>query len=645
MKKVPVILALLTACLFSFSFVYAQTSISGDALCGSSTTTACNFTHLKSLVKGVMYFIIGLGLPLLIVIIAYRFIMAWFAAAQGQTGTYKEATKKAAQSILGFLILIALFGGVLTVALEYLGATDPVVKLLKLISSSLVETAHAQDVPLLPSPIKDTNLYDFLLKILAMVMRFFIYPALIVMWVVTGFSFILAQGKPDALSKAKKLIIAATISTFVVVMIQAFLIAANGTVDQILQKGQANATSTGQQVSPMICPDGVTKYYDASDRKLCPSFLCPDGKTIYYNQSDAKFCKYASPGSNGQTSCIINGKQGVEGVDGNCYPSQGGGTNAADYCNGKLTGTQCSIVSSSGTVPGICKKDTVVGCFKATQGDACLTTGDKEGTMDSSLTCVENTVTPTTTVTAPEGDYFSYDVRSNNFTITQKQQGITEDVVRHNAVWNAIKRGSTSGALNKIRLLRIYYSTGSTSSKGDPILMETIFLDQPDETYTLAVHIDQFLSSNGILNEKLLQDTAIHETMHILAFSSSQIDSKLYDITNTGTCKTFVMSWRKDRSYACFNENSYLNSFAKLHYNMGDNPLKLMLLLQPKGTTDAFVSSYAKDNISEDLAESWKQFVLSSRPVGSTTAEQKVLFFYQFSELISLRDSIRSTLK
>lgn len=604
MKKVPVILALLTACLFSFSFVYAQTSISGDALCGSSTTTACNFTHLKSLVKGVMYFIIGLGLPLLIVIIAYRFIMAWFAAAQGQTGTYKEAIKKAAQSILGFLILIALFGGVLTVALEYLGATDPVVKLLKLISSSLVETAHAQDVPLLPSPIKDTNLYDFLLKILAMVMRFFIYPALIVMWVVTGFSFILAQGKPDALSKAKKLIIAATISTFVVVMIQAFLIAAKGTVEQILPgstKGQ-----TTQQQSQAQSPQSV----DIANCESRGGVLSPDGSK----------CESA--------------------VD-------RAGTSGANYCSGKIQGTQCSIVSSSGTVPGICKKDTVVGCFKATQGDTCLTTGGKEGTMDSSLTCVEGTVTPTTTVTAPEGEYFSYDVRSNNFTITQKQQGITENVVRHNAVWNAIKRGSTSGALNKIRLLRIYYTTSSTSSKGDPILMETIFLDQPDETYTLAVYIDQFLSSNGILNEKLLQDTAIHETMHILAFSSSQIDSKLYDITNTGTCKTFVMSWRKDRSYACFNENSYLNSFAKLHYNnnIGDNPLKLMLLLQPKGTTDAFVSSYAKENISEDLAESWKQFILSSRPVGSTTAEKKVLFFYQFSELVSLRDSIRSSLK
>jgi hypothetical protein len=73
-----------------------------------------------------------------------------------------------------------------------------------------------------------------MLKILALVIRFFIYPALIVIWVWTGFAFVLAQGKPDALSKAKKLLVWATISTFVVVMIQAFLFAAKGTVEEIL---------------------------------------------------------------------------------------------------------------------------------------------------------------------------------------------------------------------------------------------------------------------------------------------------------------------------------------------------------------------------------------------------------------------------
>lgn len=340
MKKIPVILALLTACLFSFSYTYAQTSISGDSLCGATAETACNFSHLQSLVKGVMFFIIGLGLPLLIVIIAYRFIMAWFAAAQGQTGAYKDATKKAGQSILGFMILVALFGGVLTVILKYLGATEPVIKLLELIASSIGQTAHAQDVPLLPSPIEDTNLYDFILKILAMVMRFFVYPALIVIWVATGFSFVLAQGKPEALSKAKKLVIWATVSTFIVVMIQAFLFAAKGTVDQILPgSGTVNQQESVAEVNASRC-------------RQAGGVIAADGVT--------------------------------------CNTSAGrAGSGATDYCNGKPTGTLCTVTSSSGSVQGICKRDNqVFGCFIPAQGESCITSGGYTGSIDGNRTCV-----------------------------------------------------------------------------------------------------------------------------------------------------------------------------------------------------------------------------------------------------------------
>lgn len=341
MKKIPVIVALLTACLFGYSFIYAQGSISGDSLCGATAKTACNLSHLKSIVSGVMGFIIGLGLPLLIVIIAYRFIMAWFAAAQGQTGAYKEATKKAGQAVLGFIILVMLFGGALLVVLEYLGATDPVLKLLKLISSSgLIETASAQEAPLLPSPIGETDLYGFILKLLSLVMRFFVYPALIVIWVATGFSFVLAQGKPEALSKAKKLLMWATISTFIVVMIQAFLIAARGTVEQVLPG--STASQSQQQVNQQAVTD------NASRCQASGGVLAQDGVTCNPGTSRA-------------------------------------GTRAADFCVGKTTGTLCSIDGQA--LPGICKRDTVVGCFRANTGDTCISAGGQTGVINNQGVC------------------------------------------------------------------------------------------------------------------------------------------------------------------------------------------------------------------------------------------------------------------
>jgi hypothetical protein len=66
-------------------------------------------------------------------------------------------------------------------------------------------------------------------------MRFFVYPLLIIAWVGTGFAFVFAQGRPEMLTKAKKLLVGAIVSTLIVMMIQGFLMAVKGTTEQVLQ--------------------------------------------------------------------------------------------------------------------------------------------------------------------------------------------------------------------------------------------------------------------------------------------------------------------------------------------------------------------------------------------------------------------------
>lgn len=55
---------------------------------------------------------------------------------------------------------------------------------------------------------------------------------------------------------------------------------------------------------------------------------------------------------------------------------------------------------------------------------------------------------------------------------------------------------------------------------------------------------------------------------------------------------------------------------------------------------DQFVTSYAATNPEEDIAEAWSFFVFEPQPAGDTIAEEKVLFFYQYTELIELRANI-----
>ena len=40
----------------------------------------------------------------------------------------------------------------------------------------------------------------------------------------------------------------------------------------------------------------------------------------------------------------------------------------------------------------------------------------------------------------------------------------------------------------------------------------------------------------------------------------------------------------------------------------------------------------------------WLFFIISPRPAGDTIAEQKILFFYDFPEMVALREQIRQNM-
>jgi hypothetical protein len=56
--------------------------------------------------------------------------------------------------------------------------------------------------------------------------------------------------------------------------------------------------------------------------------------------------------------------------------------------------------------------------------------------------------------------------------------------------------------------------------------------------------------------------------------------------------------------------------------------------------SDQFVTDYAPTGPEEDIAESWTYFVFGPKPAGDTIAEQKILFFYDYPELVQLRQEV-----
>ncbi|MBN2388189.1 MAG: hypothetical protein JXB85_14320 [Anaerolineales bacterium] len=139
-------------------------------------------------------------------------------------------------------------------------------------------------------------------------------------------------------------------------------------------------------------------------------------------------------------------------------------------------------------------------------------------------------------------------------------------------------------------------------------------------------------------NIAMLIGTLIHEHAHILTLNNSQF------LPEAASCPFY----QSDDN--CAEEDSYLNLFYErfwtdiyaewdLAYDDEDALAEFY-----ETYSDQFVTEYASTDPDEDIAETWLYFVYGPRPAGATIAEEKILFFYEFPELVQLRDEIRSNL-
>lgn len=253
--------------------------------------------------------------------------------------------------------------------------------------------AHAADSALLPNPLSTNSVYDFLLLIVRLIIRWFVYPGIIAMWVWSGFAFVAAQGNPEKLVKARSWLMWAAIVTVVVFMTEGFLFAVRGTVQQIVPnmttktlgttrtgEGATGSPLTGaggqaiaQSKSPIsslqeaIKPeklastllngskgckpdsDGTTYHEDPKDPSQClPDSECAPGYEP--DPSDSTSCKLmdeskACPAEDGVTYTL--------GTDGQCHPTNGGcppgeSPNASDICVSD-TGSPTDQTGTDGT--------------------------------------------------------------------------------------------------------------------------------------------------------------------------------------------------------------------------------------------------------------------------------------------------------
>jgi hypothetical protein len=160
-------------------------------------------------------------------------------------------------------------------------------------------------------------------------------------------------------------------------------------------------------------------------------------------------------------------------------------------------------------------------------------------------------------------------------------------------------------------------------------------------------------------NKDALLFTLIHEYAHLLTLNDSQvnIDQEVYkDRTNSSlleskaaACPTYFTG------IDCSHSDSYVNAFYQrfwvaitpewkkidvLQYEDDLNPYYAGLYNFYLTHQDQFVDDYSTTHPTEDIAESFTYFVFSPKPKGTSIRDQKILFFYEYPELIELRQFI-----
>lgn len=150
--------------------------------------------------------------------------------------------------------------------------------------------------------------------------------------------------------------------------------------------------------------------------------------------------------------------------------------------------------------------------------------------------------------------------------------------------------------------------------------------------------------------------TLVHEFAHLLTLGPDQVPPSLAIFNNpedqdiyldeASACSTFFPG------EGCSNPDSYLNAFYQAFWTDIYDEWNEINLIEDEDEyyealdgfylkyEDRFLTDYSVTHPAEDIAEAFGFFIFAEKPAGDTIAEQKILFFYQYGELVQLRSSI-----
>lgn len=219
-----------------------------------------------------------------------------------------------------------------------------------------------------------------------------------------------------------------------------------------------------------------------------------------------------------------------------------------------------------------------------------------------------------------------------------------DDRIAHEEIWGYFAALIPAGEREFVSEFSIF-----TDGPGNHLAGVSYSFPDPD---LWGLHVD-------ILDAESYHDltyTLIHEHGHLLTLNAGQVvpSEDVYDLPENKAIYS-----REDAACSqyftgqgCSEPSSYIHQFFTRFWtylaeeweqiNREEDEQTRSILLEEFYRTyaDQFVTEYAATSPEEDIAESWAFFLLSPKPELDSIASEKILFFYEYPELVDLRAQI-----
>ncbi len=217
-----------------------------------------------------------------------------------------------------------------------------------------------------------------------------------------------------------------------------------------------------------------------------------------------------------------------------------------------------------------------------------------------------------------------------DFNVVEDLTSLQENTQKHQELWEQVLKVVPESYRAKINEFMIFAGDFDTTSELNGTLGYVFPTKEDLSTWQFGLAIDIAYLNSFDDQESGVNGTIIHEFGHILTLNNDQVNATI----NSTNCTTYHID------EGCSKNNSYLYEFHTNHWASiaTDNTAQQNYSTNP----NSYVSEYAATNIAEDMAETFRFYVLSSIPTDNTFIKnKKIIELDGHQPLQNLRTAIR----